>query len=442
MLFAAQAPVQLRLLIEVLLPPSGRRALAEGVSIARAFDRFALIVTRRGREGPTMATKQSSKICIFLGAGATASGGAPTQAQLLPYYARNCLSPILHGAKPGHRQDRLIRALFSGLFDLKLTAGQTPNVPCPTFEELLGMLDIGRWGDASEWRRLWMPAINRAPDLTKDSAEEERFTIDRVHQLVTCLFVESLEAPINKRPEATSKRRSERLKHYTKLLCYIHAQQDSFRCSFVTTNYDRFLEAAAESLGEQLAFDYGVNFNQSPKRGVPKGAVQLLKLHGSVNWLLCPRCGGLEFSNKTRLSNLLKWHPERLTCGFCEAPMSPFLIPPTYFKVLEEPRLRKVWKDAEETLCECDTIVFSGYSFPDADVHVRYLLKKAELRRDSTPKVFVANWHPCKNKDEATLEKARYERFFKDKSAVRYCDRYGFAELPCLLSKIVSGQMP
>ncbi len=82
--------------------------------------------------------------------------------------------------------------------------------------------------------------------------------------------------------------------------------------------------------------------------------------------------------------------------------------------------LQQIWRQAEISLINCQKIVFCGYSFPDADIHIKYLLKRMEVNRGVTPDIFVVNDHAKKTKAERAQEEIRYKRFFKNKGRVQY----------------------
>jgi hypothetical protein len=170
--------------------------------------------------------------------------------------------------------------------------------------------------------------------------------------------------------------------------------------------------------------DYGVEFtNYAPytwQRPRPGRGVRLLKLHGSLNWLYCPTCRTVTLTPKEEGICKLKWDPEQCLCRECETLAVPIVIPPTYFKVLSNLFLRQVWDVAERALGDCERIVFCGYSFPDADVHVRYLLKRMEINAPRNPEVFIVNEHTSKTADERDAEKLRYLRFFRVKERVHW----------------------
>jgi hypothetical protein len=92
--------------------------------------------------------------------------------------------------------------------------------------------------------------------------------------------------------------------------------------------------------------------------------------------------------------------PTGLTLAVQATTAVPMIIPPTYFKVMESLHLRQVWWRAEQALITADRIVFCGYSLPDADMHVKYLMKRAEVNRPQPPDVYVVNNHHKKKAAE------------------------------------------
>lgn len=66
-------------------------------------------------------------------------------------------------------------------------------------------------------------------------------------------------------------------------------------------------------------------------------------------------------------------------------------------------------------------IVFCGYSFPDANIHIKYLLKRAQTNRNTPLLVTVINNHAGKKDAEVVQEKDRYTRFLG--SSVNYTNK-------------------
>jgi hypothetical protein len=83
--------------------------------------------------------------------------------------------------------------------------------------------------------------------------------------------------------------------------------------------------------------------------------------------------------------------------------------------------LSSIWSRTDGALRKVKHIAFCGYSFPDADIHIKYLLKRAQTNRDTPLRVTVVNNHPGKKDAEAQQERDRYVRFLG--RAVEYTDK-------------------
>lgn len=88
-------------------------------------------------------------------------------------------------------------------------------------------------------------------------------------------------------------------------------------------------------------------------------------------------------------------------------------MPPTFYKDLSKVFLNEVWYKAERALLEVKHVIFCGYSFPDADIHIKYLFKRIQKNRSpGVPLRFtIINNHPGKTKELKQEEKDRFVRF-------------------------------
>jgi hypothetical protein len=146
--------------------------------------------------------------------------------------------------------------------------------------------------------------------------------------------------------------------------------------------------------------------------------VKLLKLHGSLNWLQCPRCQRLyvEFGDKIAL------YPYRAGakpgCRHCNDNFGTFashdlvsnLIMPTFLKDLSNPQYKIIWQNAGIELSEAGKLVFIGYSLQQADFEMRQLLSRMV---DERTEIEVADFESPNDKGQnfRTLIN-RYEQFF------------------------------
>lgn len=62
----------------------------------------------------------------------------------------------------------------------------------------------------------------------------------------------------------------------------------------------------------------------------------------------------------------------------CATKLRPLLVAPTHLKNYRNPHLARVWYEAGRVLRGATRAVFIGYSLPDDDVEVVYLLKLPE----------------------------------------------------------------
>lgn len=76
--------------------------------------------------------------------------------------------------------------------------------------------------------------------------------------------------------------------------------------------------------------------------------------------------------------------------------------------------LNEIWYNAEH-------IIFCGYSFPAADIHIKYLLKRIQTNKDNNMRFTVINNHTGKNVEMKNEERKRYKRFLG--SLVDYTDK-------------------
>ncbi len=117
---------------------------------------------------------------------------------------------------------------------------------------------------------------------------------------------------------------------------------------------------------------------KSPKR--PK----LLKLHGSLNWLHCPRCQRLRIDVKNVIAHRARAEGSASRGAPCECGVAFFesvLVTPTFVKSYRNRHLMNIWSTAQRELAEVGRWVFVGYSLPDDDIHIKTLLLKAKQMR-------------------------------------------------------------
>jgi len=153
--------------------------------------------------------------------------------------------------------------------------------------------------------------------------------------------------------------------YVAKMLGMFSTGQVRGRNTFISFNYDTVLESALMDL--KVPFLYGgklSDWQYDASLGLDEALtplVEVLKLHGSVNWAQSTD------RNDSRL----------LVYGSYEAlrqkNLIPVLIPPTWKKSFQSP-LDRVWDSAVHQLQRAPRVIIVGFSCPSTDVHFKYLL--------------------------------------------------------------------
>ncbi len=163
--------------------------------------------------------------------------------------------------------------------------------------------------------------------------------------------------------------------------------------------------------------------------------LQILKPHGSVNWLYCDACretfwvppSDTEKVAQTLFRNqdwsaLPKTRTARLpiirtpACPHCRTKsLGTRFATFSYRKALDFPMHSASWRTAETYLKGTADWVFIGYSMPAADFEFKHLLKRVQLTEGDRPDITVITGGTDAN---ATVE--RFKKFFGDVRGKRF----------------------
>lgn len=151
--------------------------------------------------------------------------------------------------------------------------------------------------------------------------------------------------------------------------------------TIITFNYDTVLEEALFNIGIPVEYGfqldrviYDGSWEQAQKEGKEK--LKILKIHGSVNW----------FQREREV-------PELTICRDYDSGRHlgrVFLIPPTWRKDFSGP-LGDVWAEAIKSIRDATRIIFLGFSFPDTDAHVKYLMAAGLQENISLRNIYCVN---------------------------------------------------
>lgn len=337
---------------------------------------------------------------IFLGAGASHAEGASIQSSLFNDFFLTHAN-INRGKIYNIKKN--VQKFFKAFFGIDFQLNEQRNINFPTFEEALGILELA---------------------LQKKEYFRNFKNISKVRDELISLIALTIKKKLNIIPNY-HRSLIERLKRENKLL----------KTSFISLNYDIIIDNRLTEQIPDYYLDYGIDFinyteaDEAKRNGTfsehkywsrpdPEKSIRLFKLHGSLNWLYCPTCLNIRLTPKEKTVSRIMIIPKR--CKICSGSLTYIIIPPTFFKVMSNYYLRQIWFKAEKALGSIKKIFFCGYSFPDADIHIKYLIKRIELTNQNDLQIYIVNYHDNKTENQIELEKERYLRFFKNKNSIHY----------------------
>ena len=334
---------------------------------------------------------------LFLGAGATKSVQGPMTDEILPaIYAGK--SPLAV-SDPTGRVAKLVQFLESEFhISSELAKEQYPGLPL-----LMSLLDTAldrREPFGPEWGVNVVAELREAIELGIFDVLEEalmKFPTNNHFTLLGQLF------PIPETPQV------------------------------ITTNYDLIVDTALMHMSQQRKppgglphYHCGIANISSVAREQNFGT--LLKLHGSLNWLFCRTCQRLELgaTDSTKYLSIFQkiagpdlrssFTADGAPCGACGRMLRPLLVAPSHLKDYRNPHLSQVWYEAQSILRKADRAIFIGYSLPDDDVEVVYLLKRGLAHIKNPKQITVVEY--CGNDPNIPLGDhpagRRYRALFGD----------------------------
>ena len=154
--------------------------------------------------------------------------------------------------------------------------------------------------------------------------------------------------------------------------------------SVLSLNYDLIIDNAVLRGGLDLDYHItlrnSINFARSPQlRDIRnQESRSVFKLHGSLNWLYCPRCQAIDVTPREKGALYIydRGHPAS-HCKDCGVRYRPIIITPTFLKSYGNSFLTQIWREAETELTNADEVIFIGYSLPDADIILRTIFMRA-----------------------------------------------------------------
>jgi hypothetical protein len=136
--------------------------------------------------------------------------------------------------------------------------------------------------------------------------------------------------------------------------------------------------------------------------------ITVLKLHGSLNWVVrmrgvypsTSRLTGRTSSNEVALSRRreiiarLRYTVAQKDRGRTSWNTWPVIIPPIYAKQALIQTVQPAWDEAREALRTCDRLVVFGYSLPSADIEAEKLFQRALSINSNAKRIEIVNPDP------------------------------------------------
>lgn len=316
---------------------------------------------------------ESERDTVFIfGAGASYADGAPLQSELLPYILSD-QDPQIIGSKLGNE----VRDFLCDHFSI------AENV-CPSLEAVFGYLDYFL--------------------LHRESLGVE---------LSTSRIAEIKESLIKVLHYTIAKRRKTNNSVYRKF--WECARDRTLNIGVISTNYDTLIDEAFDFLYPDKgyidyclhlmnydwydkhhqgidAFNWWINPREPVRvwEGGNPYPIKLIKVHGSLNWKYCNCCGQvlltpwsseIDLDRKGFIMQDYSHNPyspdiREFTCPWDGTRFDTLILPPSYIKELTNPVIVQLRIEAAREIRCARKVVFIGYSFPDADVHLKALFRK------------------------------------------------------------------
>lgn len=365
-----------------------------------------------------------STVVIF-GAGATKACGGPLTNEILPLaYDPHVRNEIAQSSqrnlieREGYAD--LLEEFLVENFHLPRLADDRKTNDYPALPLLLSLIDT-----AIDRKQPFSPkwVSERIIDVNQSNGYF-RQSLVHVREALEYLIFAVLEYQL----------RSLKNNHYLSLFEKLY--QDDAEPTVISLNYDIIADNALVRFSKKASPegrfpDYGCEIKTPAYSQQSEYFGKLLKIHGSLNWLYCPGCHRLDLGVSSSgkigtvkvLDKLYHENPleQRYSCHGSECPeckvfVRPVLITPTHRKDYRNPHLSQVWYHAERALRQATRAIFIGYSLPDDDVDVIYLLKRG-LTRENTEKpaeITVVEYDSLKRQLKDYPVGSRYRTLFGD----------------------------
>ncbi|MBN2058370.1 MAG: hypothetical protein JW782_06210 [Candidatus Saganbacteria bacterium] len=174
----------------------------------------------------------------------------------------------------------------------------------------------------------------------------------------------------------------------------------------------RMNEVAVITFNYDILIDYACYYQRVPieyclAEAQYVNSLKYLKLHGSLNWATCKKCGSIvpwHFSDFFSKYHFSIWPGETKSVHIdigskignmehCAQKVSgePFIVPPTWNKSEYHKFLSNVWSQAAKELSDAENIFIIGFSLPETDMFFKYLFALGSIGSGHIERFWVFN---------------------------------------------------
>ena len=255
--------------------------------------------------------KSASKITFLLGAGASAPSGIPT--------VNTLLTSLWKKAKKLNREDVNKLTEFCNHHDIKniedlLTAAHLSNFAARN-NNVISLLNYFLFPKKND-DDATLPALSQFPEVDASSISFLQETLQILFNLLTSTMITADPNPTHD--------------------AIVDFVKNHKGVSVITTNYDCCIDEAFSKQGIPIKYTIDSRHKKNPQN-----SIELIKMHGSINWAYCDSC---QFTREFDFSTMKKAHlgdtisfPVIGICTKCEGQRKPLLVPPLSLEAMRNP---------------------------------------------------------------------------------------------------------
>ncbi len=206
--------------------------------------------------------------------------------------------------------------------------------------------------------------------------------------------------------------------------------------SIISTNWDVLVEEyfSRQKIAYNLCLNEPYFSGRDSSKSSSKRIVNLIKLHGSINWVKCLNCGTIHIVDNKKCGDFLFDDEKTEECGMCqkevdnECLLQSQIITPTMMKSINSQLYSNLWSAARRDLRAAEKVTFIGYSLPMADFELRYLLHQSIPAGIPIDVVLYHNDNPSQTEKENLknlLPEKRYRDLFAKNELTFFYDGFG-----------------